>query len=204
MTDRSPLPGPPPSRVHTHAENTVPYESAPFVLTEMPPLTTPQLVMDGGREVRFTGGMIAFASSERAFAPRFTEFRLFKTSKSMYVVSRIGISRVFHASDCSQAQAHRLPFGSDLAVIPSIDQMSPCSLCKPSRTAPLARLRFERERPWAGIADNAQGVIQLLTQNSTHGMSGSGRSITQLGARLLTDASRIDPDIRAAYQRVEL
>lgn len=182
----------------------VPYESSPALLTDLPACNEPLMVMDGGREIRFTGSLIAFASSERPFAPRFTEFRLYRTSKAMYVVSRVGVSRVFHDSECPQAHSHRLPYGNDLTTIPPIIQMSPCTICKPSRTTDPRGLRFERERPWAGVADNAKGVVQLLTQNATHGSVSSGRSISQLGSRLLTDASRIDPDIRSAYLVTEL
>ncbi len=168
----------------------------------MPDLSEPLVVMDGGRSIRFTGAQIAFASSERPRAPRFTEFRLYRTSKDMYVVSRTGCSRVFHSSTCRQAESHRLPYGNDLQVIPEVTRMYPCGICNPSRMEDARGIRFERERPWAGVADNAPGVVAMLTQvesKKTGLTSGSSSQIPNLSARLLTVASEIDTDIRAAY-----
>lgn len=167
----------------------------------MPALDEPHVVMDGGRSIRFTGGQVAFASSERPRAPRYTEFRLYRTSKDMYVVSRLGCSRVFHTSTCRQADSHRLPYGNDLSEIPDVTRMFPCTICNPSRMDDARGLRFERERPWAGVADNAAGVVDMLTQIDAKKASSQ---IPNLSARLLTVASEIDPDIRAAYMVMEL
>lgn len=174
---------------------------------KMPALTEPHVVMDGGRSIRFTGALIAFASSQRPHAPRYTEFRLYRTSKNMYVISRIGCSLVFHTNTCRQADNHRLPYGNELDIIPNVITMHPCPICKPSKMDDPRGLRFERERPWAGVADNAHSVVAMMTDSMsqvTNGRQVAAKQIPQLSARLLTLASEVDPDIKGAYMTLDL
>lgn len=154
-------------------------------------------VLDGGRIVRFSGHLVASASSERSHAPRWTELNLYKTSSGMFVLHRVGRSRVFHTEDCAFAIEHRLPQVHTLTEAPDFKKLSPCDKCRPDRTPFLtdnAMLRVEQPRNWAGVADNASAAIDMLHRNE-----GGSRHLPWLAANLLEAASRADLDIRNAY-----
>jgi hypothetical protein len=116
----------------------------------------------------------------------------------MYVVHRIGMTKVFHTSDCSLARMNHLPYGHEDPNGPptsaSLGNLSPCVDCMPEVTDPTETLRFERERHWAGIADTSHAAVDIM-----HRTNGNKKTLPWLAASLLELAAQLDPDIRDAY-----
>jgi hypothetical protein len=152
-------------------------------------------VRDGGRIVRFTGTLLAKVTSERKRASRWTVIEIFRTSRGMYVVHRVGISHVYHTSDCAQAITNRLPYGHEIpGGPPDTSGLTACSTCNPLPADGDATLRFERDRHWAGVADTADAVVDML-----HRTEAGSRSMPWISANLLSEASKTDADIARAY-----
>jgi hypothetical protein len=154
----------------------------------------------GSRVVRFVGHELAHVSSQRPSAPRWTELTLYRTIKDLFIVYRVGKSRVYHTDHCAFAQRHKLPYYHEKPE-QSIAELTPCELCAPHRQPQNdnAMFRVEVNRQWTGVADNASGAIELLYRTDY-----GRKSMPMLAASLLTAAAKVDPDIRNAYSVVNL
>jgi hypothetical protein len=154
----------------------------------------------GSRKLKFTGYLLSEASSARKGAPRWTVLRLYKTVGNIYVIHRVGESRVFHSADCPQAIQNRLPYGHELhAVLPPWRELTPCPTCAPQRTDEIPNLRFEQPRNWANVVETAQGVVDSLYRTEK-----GSRNLPWLASTLLSEAARIDKPIDDAYSAVTL
>lgn len=155
-------------------------------------------VRNGGRKLSFTGRLLSRVSSERPTAARWTVMELFRTQNGLYVVHRVGVSRVFHTSDCTLAQSNRLPYGHEMpGGTPSAEAVAnytPCRDCRPLSSDPSETLRFEKERHWAGVAQTAEAAVDMLHRNDN-----GQRSLPWIAANLLNEASRVDSPIASAY-----
>lgn len=160
---------------------------------------TPIEVKNGGRKVSFTGRLLSRVTSERAHAPRWTTMELYRTTRGLYVVHRVGVSKVYHTPDCELAQVNRLPYGHELPDgQPSkekLQNMASCSECRPSITDPASDLRFERERHWSGIAETPEAAIDMLHRNDN-----GQRSLPWIAANLLNEAAIHDRELANAYE----
>lgn len=160
---------------------------------------TPIEVKNGGRKVSFTGRLLSRVTSERAHAPRWTIMELYRTTRGLYVIHRVGVSKVFHTSDCELASVNRLPYGHELPDgQPSKEQlqrMAPCGDCRPLITDPAAQLRFERERHWSGIAETPEAAIDMLHRNDN-----GQRSLPWIATNLLNEAAVQDGALAHAYE----
>lgn len=157
------------------------------------------VIRDGRRNVKFVGEKLAQVSSERSSSPRWTVMELYRTTnESLYVVSRVGMSTVYHTSDCTLAVQNRLPYGHELrAGVPNDEEMEllrACVQCRPRRGDPAELLRFEQERHWAGIAETPEACIDMLYRNDN-----GARSLPWIAANLLSEASRYDAPLAHAY-----
>jgi hypothetical protein len=159
-------------------------------------------VKDADRELRFVGTHIGQSSSKSRGSDRWIEFSLFRTSGSgKYVVSRVGKSRRFHMKHCRTVTR-----AGDLRPVPLAtlhEEDSPCIECMPEGDDFLpdnALVYPETDRPWAGILDTAQAVVDHLTQTNEHGTE----YLTHVARQLLVSAASNDPDIHDAYYVVEI
>lgn len=156
-------------------------------------------IKNGGRKVAFTGRLLSRVSSERAHAPRWTMMALYRTVRGMYVIHRVGMTRVYHTPDCPLAAINRLPYGHELPDGPPDSEMmaslAPCRDCRPLASDPSIQLRFERERHWTGMAETADDAIDML-----HRSDNGQRSLPWIATNLLNEAAKTDPDLASAYE----
>jgi hypothetical protein len=160
-------------------------------------------VRDGGRRITFEGLLLARVSSERPHAPRWTVMELYRQVRGMYVVHRIGESKVYHTSDCSFAQANKLHYGHELLdgppTVERLGNLSSCSQCLPKPTDPPETLRFERQRHWSGVAKTSDAVVDML-----HRTDNGGRQLPWIAANLLSEASIRDASLAQSYMTEKL
>jgi hypothetical protein len=163
-------------------------------MTEDQPLE----VLNGGRKFTFTGQLLSRVSSERTHAPRWTVMELFKTVRGVYIVHRVGMSRVYHSPDCAVAATNRLAYGHELKDGPpsreALGNMTPCNVCRPLASDPSATMRFERERHWAGVAETPESAIEMM-----HRTNDGQRSLPWICENLITEAGKKDAAIADAY-----
>ena len=66
-------------------------------------------VKDGSRTLQFKGRLLAESSSWRRGSTRWIEFALYRTENGSYVLSRIGVSLIFHGDETKAYQTWRGP-----------------------------------------------------------------------------------------------
>lgn len=148
-------------------------------------------VKDGVRSLEFNGDLLAESSSQSRGKSRWVEFRLYRTESGVYVISRIGLSNLYHADICPVVTRNRLS-PVDGAELTSIYQ--PCPECHPSIIA-IEGVFPETPRPWAQVCQNGAGVVASLMKVDTNGTE----YLTNVARRLLEEASLHDDEIKKAY-----
>lgn len=151
-------------------------------------------VRDGSRTLQFDGVLLAESSSQRDDSNRWIEFSLYRTTSGSYVLSRVGVSLVFHGAACPLVKKYKLKESApeelrDLAV--------PCEECYPDRDLPV--VFPEKDRTWAQVSEDAEAVLEALYKYDY----GGARYLTNVAKRLLEDASDEDTGIESIY-RVEM
>lgn len=150
-------------------------------------------VKDGSRTLQFNGKMLGKSSSWRRGSTRWIEFELYRTENGSYVLSRVGVSLVFHGAACALVKRYGL-------VEASVDDVSddaiPCEECNPSYDLPL--VFPEKNRTWAQVSEDPEAVLEALYKYD----QGGARYLTNVAQRLLEQASKNDPKIEVVY-RVE-
>ena len=150
-------------------------------------------VKDGSRTLQFNGKMLGRSSSYRRGSTRWIEFELYKTENGSYVLSRVGVSLVFHGAACSLVKRYGL-------IEASVDDISedaiPCEECNPSFDLPL--VFPEKNRTWAQVSEDPEAVLEALYKYD----QGGARYLTNVAQRLLEQASKVDTKIELVY-RVE-
>lgn len=147
-------------------------------------------VKDGARTLQFSGEKLAESSSWRPDALRWIEFELHKTSNGSYVLSRTGVSLVFHASTCPLVQKYGL---TDSSVVDLTDDAYPCVECSP--TLDLPYVFPEKDRHWAQVSEDPEAVLGALYKYDDNG----AKYLTKVAARLLDSASRHDAPLASIY-----
>lgn len=148
-------------------------------------------VMDGVRPLKVDGILLSESSSVAPYKDRWVEFRLFRTKSDIYVISRVGLSRLYHSTDCDTVTRNRL------SAVNSDDlpkNLRPCGHCKPNWTDERG-LFPETPRPWLGTCQTASGVLASLMKYDDNGTE----YLTNVAKRLLEDASELDEGIKDAY-----
>jgi len=148
-------------------------------------------VKDGTRTLRFSGELLGESSSHRFGSGRWIEFRLYRTDKGTYILSRVGVSNIFHSSTCPlvsryglhEMDVERLPPGA-----------VPCEDCTPGRTNPL--VFPEQYRYWTLVSEDPEAIINALYKPDDSG----ARYLTNVARRVLDQAAEMDPDIDQAYR----
>jgi hypothetical protein len=151
-------------------------------------------VKDGTRILQFNGKLLAGSSSWRRGSTRWIEFELYKTENGAYILSRIGISLVFHGAACPLVKR----YGLSEAPVDDLDADSvPCEQCSPTFEVDL--VFPEKPRYWAQVSEEPDAVLEALYKYD----QGGARYLTKVAERLLEEASIKDKGIEKMY-RIEL
>ena len=151
-------------------------------------------VKDGSRTLQFEGNLLGKSSSYRRGSTRWIEFHLYKTESGSYVLSRIGVSLVYHGAACPLVKRYGL---QEISFGLLEKDSLPCEECRPSSQADL--VFPEKHRYWAQVSEEPSAVLDALYKYD----QGGARYLTKVAERLLEDASDIDRGIEQVY-RIEL
>lgn len=151
-------------------------------------------VKDGSRTLKFSGKVLGQSSSWRKGSTRWIEFSLYKTENGSYVLSRVGVSLIYHGAACPLVKRYAL-------IESSIDLLKedaiPCEECNPNNILPF--IFPEKYRHWAQVSDDPEAVLEALYKYDTSG----ARYLTNVAQRLLEEAASSDEKIESIY-RVEM
>jgi hypothetical protein len=151
-------------------------------------------VKDGSRTLQFSGVLLGESSSYRRGSTRWIEFALYRTENGSYVLSRVGVSLVFHGAACPLVRKYNLVEG----VVEDLETDAiPCDECSPSFDLPF--VFPEKYRNWAQVSDDPQAVLDALYKYDF----GGSKYLTNVAQRLLEEASEADNSIDRVY-RIEL
>jgi len=151
-------------------------------------------VKDGTRTLQFNGKLLSASTSWRRGSTRWIEFELYKTENGSYILSRIGISLIYHGAACALVKRYGLTEVKYEEI--NVDSL-PCEQCSPSDGAEL--VFPEKARYWAQVSDEPDAVLEALYKYD----QGGARYLTKVAERLLEDASAKDKGIEKMY-RIEL
>lgn len=151
-------------------------------------------VKDGSRTLQFNGRILGESSSWRRGSTRWIEFQLYKTENGSYVLSRVGVSLVFHGASCQLVKRYNLIEAPSASL--KKDAL-PCEECYPSRNLPV--VFPEKDRTWAQVSEDPEPVLEALYKYD----QGGARYLTNVAQRLLEQASALDERIDAIY-RIEM
>lgn len=150
-------------------------------------------VKDGVRTYKFSGSMLSKSSSETPEKDRWVEFELYKTEdKEVYIVSRVGHSRIYHNEDCDVVSRNRLNAVDPLEL--NDKKYTPCNLCNPT-FMDMRGVYPEVPRYHAQVCDTPEQVISHLKKKDANNYV----YLTKVARDLLEDAALVDGDIRDAY-----
>lgn len=151
-------------------------------------------VQDGSRILKFNGKLLGKSSSWRRGSTRWIEFELYRTENGSYVLSRVGVSVIYHAASCPLVKRYGL---LEVSVDDLRNDVTPCEECKPSFEA--AMVFPEKYRYWAQVSEDPNAVLEALYKYD----NGGARYLTHVAQRLLEEASDVDKGIESVY-RIEL
>lgn len=152
-------------------------------------------VKDGTRILKFNGKLLGKSSSWRRGSNRWIEFELYKTDNGSYVLSRVGVSVIYHAGACHLVKRYGLQ--EQLTDEVSGADVVPCDECRPSL---MAEVIFpEKNRYWAQVSEDPNAVLEALYKYD----NGGARYLTHVAQRLLEQASETDKGIESVY-RIEM
>ena len=148
-------------------------------------------VKDGSRTLQFNGKLLSESSSWRRDSTRWIEFSLYKTDNGSYVLSRVGVSYVFHGAACPLVKRYNL---TEVNAKELDRRAIPCDECLPSVDAIL--IFPEKHRHWAQVSEDPEAVLEALYKYD----SGGARYLTKVADRLLDVASNKDKGIESVYR----
>lgn len=147
-------------------------------------------VRDGDRTLQFNGTLLAKSTSERRGAYRWIEFELYKTESGSYILSRVGVSLIFHGAACSLVSKYKLTEGSAEELH---KRAIPCEQCNPDDSLDL--VFPEKYRYWAQVSDHPDAVLDALYKYDNNG----AYYLTSVAQRLLQEAAKVDIGIAEVY-----
>ena len=148
-------------------------------------------VKDGARTLQFNGKLLGKSSSKRNDSTRWIEFELYRTESGSYILSRIGVSLVFHGAACSLVRRYSL---TEAPTSELKERALPCDECNP--TAELDLVFPEKYRYWAQVSEEPTAVLDALYKYD----DGGARYLTNVAQRLLEEAAKTDADIATTYR----
>jgi hypothetical protein len=150
-------------------------------------------VKDGTRVLQFNGKLLAKSSSWRAGSTRWIEFELYRTENGSYILSRVGVSLIYHTAACPLVKRY------GLREVPStdiVDDALPCDTCRPPDDPADLPVAFpETNRYWAQVSEEPDAVLEALYKYD----QGGARYLTKVAERLLEQAAPIDKGIQKIY-----
>jgi hypothetical protein len=147
-------------------------------------------VKDGDRTLQFNGRLLAKSSSKRRDSTRWIEFELYMTESGSYILSRVGVSLVFHGAACLLVKKYGLQEKSNSELM---ENAIPCEECNPDDTISL--IFPEKYRHWAQISEKADAVLEALYKYDDNG----ARYLTGVAQRLMQEAAKVDLSIANVY-----
>jgi hypothetical protein len=151
-------------------------------------------VKDGARTLQFNGKLLGKSTSWRRGSIRWIEFELYRTESGSYILSRIGVSLIFHGAACSLVRRYGL---QDTNISNLRKGAIPCDECRPTDSLDL--VFPEKNRYWAQVSEEASAVLDALYKFD----EGGARYLTNVAQRLLEEASDNDSGIDSIY-RIEV
>jgi hypothetical protein len=151
-------------------------------------------VKDGSRTLQFSGALLAKSSSWRRGSTRWIEFELYKTESGSYILSRVGVSTVYHGAACGLVKRYGL---TESHYERLTKDSVPCEECRPTSEADL--IFPEKHRYWAQVSEEPDAVLEALYKYD----QGGARYLTNVAQRLLEEASEKDEAVESVY-RIEL
>lgn len=148
-------------------------------------------VKDGNRTLQFNGKLLGKSSSRRGDSTRWIEFELYRTESGSYILSRIGVSILYHGAACFLVKKYDL---EEVDYDTLTGDAIPCEECYPTEEAEL--VFPEKNRYWAQVSEEPSAVLDALYKYD----GGGARYLTNVAQRLLEEASRIDNEIARAYR----
>lgn len=148
-------------------------------------------VKDGARTLQFNGRLLGKSSSWRRGSTRWIEFELYRTDSGSYILSRIGVSLVYHGSACTLVKRYGL---SEVSFEELHQDAIPCPECEPTSEADL--VFPEKHRHWAQVSEEPTAVLDALYKYD----DGGARYLTNVAQRLLEEASKNDDKISDIYK----
>lgn len=151
-------------------------------------------VKDGSRTLQFKGRLLGESSSWRRGSTRWIEFALYRTENGSYILSRIGVSLVYHGAACPLVKRYALVEG----LTENLEKDAlPCEECSPNRSLPI--VFPEKYRYWAQVSEDPRPVLDALYKYD----QGGARYLTNVAQRLLERAAINDERIDSLY-RIEM
>lgn len=151
-------------------------------------------VKDGARTLQFNGRLLGKSSSYRRGSTRWIEFEVYRTESGSYILSRIGVSLIYHGAACPLVKRYGL---QEVDYAELAQDALPCEECDPTEDAEL--VFPEKYRYWAQVSEDAEAVLDALYKYD----DGGARYLTNVAQRLLEEASKNDSKIDSIY-RIEL
>lgn len=148
-------------------------------------------VRDGARTLQFDGSLLGESSSYKRGSTRWIEFKLYRTESGSYILSRIGVSLVFHGAACQLVKRYGL---QEVSANSISEQAVPCEECYPTQEAEL--VFPEKNRYWAQVSEEPTAVLDALYKYD----DGGARYLTNVAQRLLEEASKSDEKIASIYK----
>jgi hypothetical protein len=147
-------------------------------------------VKDGFRTLQFEGTLLGLSTSKRARANRWIEFKLYRTESGSFVLSRIGVSLVYHGAACLLVKRYNL---QESPVDSLENDATPCEECNPDESTGL--IFPEKYRHWAQVSEKPEAVLDALYKFDDNG----AKYLTSVAQRLMEEAAKLDSDIANVY-----
>ena len=149
-------------------------------------------VKDGSRTLQFNGRLLGESTSWRRGSTRWIEFSLYQTENGSYILSRIGVSLVYHGSTCPLVKRYGLVEVSTTEL--NEDAVS-CEECNTSKNE-VPVVFPEKNRTWAQVSEDPEAVLEALYKYD----DGGARYLTKVAQRLLEEASKKDRKVEQVYK----
>lgn len=150
-------------------------------------------VFDGMRTLQFEGVHLSHSSSRNNRSVRWIEFDLYRTESGQYVLSRIGVSVIYHVRDCQVVAQYGL-HAAPAAVL--TEESIPCERCMPVIVEDNDLVFPEVDRPWAQVCPSVTSVLKSVQLQDPH--TGSWY-LTRVARNLLEEASQHDAQVDLYY-----
>lgn len=149
------------------------------------------LVKDGDKTLQFNGTLLAKSTSERKGAQRWIEFELYRTDSGSFILSRVGVSLIFHGAACPMVVKYRLTESPNY----DLDSRAvPCEECEPGFDVDL--VFPEKYRHWAMVTEDPEEVLDALHK---YDRDTDSYYLTSVAKRLLEKAAEVDLEIKEVY-----